>query len=656
MRRYVARIGSALALIVAAILGIAVSATARADAPLRYLFDGRPYVFTHTIDMGDDVAIGMEDPALRRLLRALGAVVTWHAGQRYVLVTTAQPVVVSFVAGDARYDVGAVHAQAPFIPFLRDGEAFVPFGVLMRALDLRPIRDGDLRLLQPQLATLDVRQTDARVEIVAYGAVPLHPHLVRDDGTERVYAFPGVGTSLAGLRDHPAPGIERMLISVRGGARHPETIVAVTLAAGTHAEEPASDDGRDAVLAFVSPPGAGQSGPPITPVAARAPALPSAEAGVPAAPEATDDSAPTVLSPGPTSSPASLASVTAITASPAPDGYLVHVAVAGPVTYEWHRTRAPDDRFWLDLDGAWLQGRPVDVMGSGPVLEVRAAQFEPTVVRVALSLDGEKSVDVRPDVDGNGVTITVSASDAAAFAPYAGSGALGGAVAAASPGASTTPWNGTWPFMPTSTPFPAAPPAPTNPDLIVIDPGHGGSDQGAVHDGVAEATLTLDMAKRLRAILRKEGWQVILTRTRDVDVYEPNDSARDELQARVNVAEENGARIFISIHCNSYINPGPSGTTTYYSKAIDVPLARDIQQALIARLGTKDDGIVKSRLYVTSHTTMPAVLVETAFLSNPGDFAKLTDPAWREEVARGIAAGVARYAGPPPPPNQDPPQ
>jgi len=183
---------------------------------------------------------------------------------------------------------------------------------------------------------------------------------------------------------------------------------------------------------------------------------------------------------------------------------------------------------------------------------------------------------------------------------------------------------------------------PKNARLIVIDPGHGGSDQGAARHGTSEASLTLDMAQRLRSILVARGWQVQMTRNTDVDVYAPNDSARQELQARVDVANNAGARMFVSIHVNSFINSGPYGTTCYISKDGDVALARALESQL-ASDGTKDDGIVKSHLYVTLHTLMPAVLVETAFLSNPNDYALLTSPAWRQKVAQSIADGIDRY-------------
>ena len=79
-----------------------------------------------------------------------------------------------------------------------------------------------------------------------------------------------------------------------------------------------------------------------------------------------------------------------------------------------------------------------------------------------------------------------------------------------------------------------------------------------------------------------------------------------------------------------------------------MPLARAVQRAVVAQAGTTDDGIVKSHLYVTLHANMPAVLIETAFLSNPDDFSHLSSPDWRQKVAKAIADGIADYAGSPP--------
>ena len=101
----------------------------------------------------------------------------------------------------------------------------------------------------------------------------------------------------------------------------------------------------------------------------------------------------------------------------------------------------------------------------------------------------------------------------------------------------------------------------------------------------------------------------------------------------------------MSIHCNAYINSGPNGATVYYSKPGDLALAQIMDRDIaMSSLGVKDDGIVKSHLYVTLHANMPAVLIETAFLSNPSDYAKLDSSAWRQQMAEAIADGIDRYA------------
>ncbi|HXM07525.1 MAG TPA: hypothetical protein VN936_08670, partial [Candidatus Acidoferrum sp.] len=111
--------------IVALALLAAASSPASADAPVRAIFQHQTLTFTHVSNAGGSLAIGIDDPAFRALLRADGASLAWKPGERYVLVTTAAPAVVTFAIGDQRYDVGPIALQAPFAPYQQNGEVYL---------------------------------------------------------------------------------------------------------------------------------------------------------------------------------------------------------------------------------------------------------------------------------------------------------------------------------------------------------------------------------------------------------------------------------------------------------------------------------------------------------------------------------------------------
>jgi N-acetylmuramoyl-L-alanine amidase len=634
INRFIAQISKAS--LVAALTAVVVALPAVADAPIKAAYGQQTIVFAHVSTSGGATVVGVNDPGLRTLLRATGAAVTWRPGDRYVLITTSAPVVVSFAVGDRRYDIGPISLQAAVAPYVQGDEVYLPLTEVLRSLDLALRQDGALAVLQPQLDFLDVRASVNRADIVAHGGAPLHPRVVQDSASSVTYEFDGVGTTLAGVRNVNAGGIRTLQIAQTGTAREPKAIVTVQLAPGAVHEAPRSNNDRDVAITF----GAAGSAP-QPPMAAQA--VPPAEG-----PSDQQSQSGSQAAPG-------QATVTAVTVSPSADGYAVTIAIDGNATFEWHRLRDPDNRFWVDIKAAQLQGAPIEETEPEPVGGLRVRQIDPTTVRVALSLSGPKSLSVSPSA--NALSVDVGRADEAEVA-RSGSGSVGSVIASGEQAAMVTPApldqpgdsssddnDASWKFGPRSTYV------PTNPRLIVIDPGHGGSDRGSSRHGVDEAALALDMSKRLRDILVGRGWQVRLTHDTDVDVYQPNDSAHDELQARDDVANSAGARIFISIHANAFINSGPYGTTYYISKRSDVALARVIEREL-ASDGTKDDGIVKSHLYVTLHALMPAVLIETAFISNPSDFSLLTSPAWRQKVAQSIADGIDQYSRQYPLPNQ----
>ena len=185
--------------------------------------------------------------------------------------------------------------------------------------------------------------------------------------------------------------------------------------------------------------------------------------------------------------------------------------------------------------------------------------------------------------------------------------------------------------------------------IIVLDPGHGGSDPGAIGPtGLQEKQVTLPVAEYLKSILEAKGAKVILTRTTDVDVYGPHASGVDELQARVNVANGNQADAFMSIHINSFSNPNVGGIATYYFDGSDQSkkLASSVQGQIAEHSGFNGDrGIQPGNLYVLRHSLMPSILVELGFISNPTEEGHLKESSTQKDFANELAKGLELYFG-----------
>ncbi|MBM6649708.1 N-acetylmuramoyl-L-alanine amidase [Megamonas funiformis] len=182
--------------------------------------------------------------------------------------------------------------------------------------------------------------------------------------------------------------------------------------------------------------------------------------------------------------------------------------------------------------------------------------------------------------------------------------------------------------------------------IITIDPGHGGSDSGAVGpNGYTEKEGAFAISQKVASILNQSGAKVVMTRDSDVDVYGPNASARNELQARVDVGNRVNSDIFVSIHCNAFVNPAANGTQTFYygSSYQGQRLAQNIQEKMIEANGLRDRGISTCNFYVVKHSYMPAVLIETAFITNYDEEALLSDDEWQTIMAKAIAEGINEY-------------
>lgn len=182
---------------------------------------------------------------------------------------------------------------------------------------------------------------------------------------------------------------------------------------------------------------------------------------------------------------------------------------------------------------------------------------------------------------------------------------------------------------------------------VTIDPGHGGSDSGAIGPtGLYEKTATLHIGLNLAEMLKESGAKVYITRKTDKDVAPQPATDVEELQSRVDVANNTDSDIFVSIHLDSFTSPAAKGTTGYYyvnGSSASERLATYIKEGVIEQIGTFDRGTKTSNFYVVKHTTMPATLLEVAFVSNPDEEAILASDEGAKKAAIGIFNGIVRF-------------
>lgn len=193
--------------------------------------------------------------------------------------------------------------------------------------------------------------------------------------------------------------------------------------------------------------------------------------------------------------------------------------------------------------------------------------------------------------------------------------------------------------------------------LIVIDPGHGGTDPGTTSsiNGLVEKELTLDISQRLNKLLIENGYSTYLTRTADTTVA---------LLSRAEIANQLNADLFISIHANSadrqdaatkkiIFNPTPYGVENYYHPNNEnlikhnnsMEIAKILQKEMVAATGTYDRGVKTANYAVLRETSMPSVLSEIGFLSNPEEAARFMTTEYRQLVAEAIYQSIVKYFG-----------
>ena len=185
---------------------------------------------------------------------------------------------------------------------------------------------------------------------------------------------------------------------------------------------------------------------------------------------------------------------------------------------------------------------------------------------------------------------------------------------------------------------------------VVIDAGHGGFDSGKVGiDGTLEKDVNLEIAKRLEKLLTSADVQVIMTRTEDTGLYEESSQSkkRQDMVNRAALMNEVSPDCIISIHQNSYPDASIDGAQVfYYTNSIDGKnLAALIQQELIHGADPTNHRKEKANnsYYLLKNVSMPTVIVECGFLSNPDESKKLVDDAYQQKLAWTIHLGILKY-------------
>ncbi len=369
-----------------------------------------------------------------------------------------------------------------------------------------------------------------------------------------------------------------------------------------------------------------------------------------------------------------------------PDSIRIAVSLDREAQFESHVIRsspeaASPSRIYVDIGGARIaKGVKDDPVGEGFLKNARVAQFRPDVVRVVLDVANIKEYKVFSLFDPFRIIIDVKGERPVEIAR------LNPVIATLPREKELPPPLTVAPVTPVDASAPVLPPPPPPPKFkpgrirrIVVDPGHGGQDPGAIGAGKSmEKDLVLAMGLKLAERLRSElGMDVVMTRSTDIFI---------PLEERTAIANKVNADLFISIHANAALNRRTTGIETYYlnlaktdkakqlaarenntslekvttlqgvlfdlmanSKINDsAHLADEVQKGTHKRVSSRypairNNGVKQGPFYVLVGATMPSILVETAFISNEREEKNLNDPAYQDVTVEGILDGVRSY-------------
>lgn len=186
---------------------------------------------------------------------------------------------------------------------------------------------------------------------------------------------------------------------------------------------------------------------------------------------------------------------------------------------------------------------------------------------------------------------------------------------------------------------------------VVIDAGHGGSDPGKVgQNEILEKDINLQIAERVKAYLEANDIRVVMTRESDEMLGQDESSSSKKMQdmrARVNLIEENQPALVVSVHQNSYPSPEVHGAQVFYYQGSTEGsrLAELLQTSLITLVDPENTRQIKadSSYYLLKNVSVPMVIVECGFLTNPEEAAKLTQEEFQDRIAWAIHMGILQY-------------